>query len=599
MFVWSKGELDPKQEAAVCEKQSVFLVACPGSGKTRTLTYKIAFELSKLESRKKWILAITYTNRAANEIQDRVESMGVNTDQLWIGTIHSFCLEWIIKPYGIYHDQLKFGYRIVNAHDKETILADLCGVSPLPKVTHFDCNHFFDSAGLRIACNDYRRENVESVLHKYHALVKENRQVDFELILWYSYELVIQQPLIRKLLSKIFSYVFVDEYQDTKEIQYQILASVMKTGRGKVKAFIVGDPNQAIFTTLGGYAISIEALSEMTGIKFYPMELSANYRSSQRVVDYFSHFKVFDSKIESHADHRLYPSLISYDRQTSRHNLIDEIARLIRLNIEECGFSPNEVCVVGPWWIHLASLTRGLVGALPEYSFDGPGLTPFGQDTENIWYKLARLVLTKPSPTRYLRRLRWSKEVISILSDADIDVLKLSTKGLLREINQIKVDEQDGLAYLQIFFDELFEKLNIVYRDFPVLQEHHDAFFQSSKSRIDRIRGDGFEYAGDIESFHRAFESRTGVTVSSIHGVKGTEFDAVISFAMLEDIVPHFSDPNPRDSAKKLLYVIGSRARKNLHLISEQGRKQGHPTNELSALRFDYSEIVDQQSVKR
>jgi len=588
MFAWTKEELDAAQEAAIREEHSVFLVACPGSGKTRTLTYKIAHELSKLKSRKQRVLAITYTNKAANEIQERIEKMGLNIDQLWIGTIHSFCLDWIIKPYGIYHEHLKYGYRVINSHDSETILTDICVNYPTPKITYYNCGHFYESTGLRIDCTDYRQTNVQSVLRDYHALLRLNRQIDFEQILWYSYELIIQQPEISKLLSKIFSYVLIDEYQDTKEIQYQILGSIIKKGEGCVKVFVVGDPNQAIFTSLGGYAIAIEELSELMEIEFTPMALHANYRSTQKIVNYFSNFKVYDSEIESYAKHKSYPSLISFNRQISRHNLINEISRLIKLNIEDYGISPNEICVVGPWWIHLASLTRGLVAALPEYSFDGPGLTPFSRDVENFWYKLARLVLTKPSPSSYLRRLRWSKEIIVSLSDAGVDTSNYSTKGFLRNINQIKVEEQDGLTYLKVFFDEFFRKLGIIYSDFYVLLEHHDAFFQSSQERIDRIIRDGFEYAGEVETFHRAFESRKGVTISSIHSIKGTEFDTVIAFAMLEDIVPHFSDPSPRDSAKKLLYVIGSRARKNLHLISEQGRNQANPTKELLALKYDY-----------
>lgn len=589
MFMWRDGDLNDEQIAAIEKEGSIFLVACPGSGKTRTLTYKIALELSKLETKKKWVLAITYTNRAANEIQDRIEAMGVNTDQLWIGTIHAFCLEWIIKPYGLYHEHLRHGYRIINSHDTEKILSELCSSCPLPRVTYFDCNHFFDSTGLTIACTDYRRQNVERVLSEYHLIIRQNRQIDFEHILWYSYELISHNPSISNLLSKIFSYVFVDEYQDTKEIQYKILASIIKSGEGNIKAFIVGDPNQAIFTSLGGYAIAIEELSRITDIEFQPASLSSNYRSSQKLVDYFSNFKVYDSQIISHAEHKLYPSQISHDSHTSRDDLIEEIARLIRVNIESHGFSPNEICVTGPWWIHLASLTRGLVAALPEYKFDGPGLTPFVRDTENIWYKLTRIILTKPSPQMYVRRLRWSKEVMLFLSDAGVDVSEVSTKRLLKEINQIEIEESDGLVYLQLFFDKLFEKININYDDIEVLREHKDAFFQSTQVRIDRIRSEGVDYAGDTDTFHSVFEGRKGVTVSSIHGVKGAEFDVVIAFAMLEDIVPHFSDPSPRDSAKKLLYVVGSRARKNLHLISERGRRQEHPTSELATLNYNYS----------
>lgn len=93
MFTWTERDLNREQTEAVLLPESLFLIACPGSGKTRTLTYKIAYELSRLESSRQFVVAITYTHRAADEIQERIESMGVNTDQLWIGTIHSFCLE--------------------------------------------------------------------------------------------------------------------------------------------------------------------------------------------------------------------------------------------------------------------------------------------------------------------------------------------------------------------------------------------------------------------------------------------------------------------------------------------------------------------------
>ncbi|WP_368112829.1 MULTISPECIES: UvrD-helicase domain-containing protein [unclassified Bacteroides] len=112
MFVWKNGELNPEQESAIFNENSVLLIACPGSGKTRTLTYKIAYELSNLKSNKQYIIAITYTNRAADEIKERIELLGIDTKQLWIGTIHSFCAEWILKPYHMYIEELKYGYTI-------------------------------------------------------------------------------------------------------------------------------------------------------------------------------------------------------------------------------------------------------------------------------------------------------------------------------------------------------------------------------------------------------------------------------------------------------------------------------------------------------
>lgn len=591
MFTWTKEELNDEQAAAIQEPQNVLLSACPGSGKTRTLTYKIALELSKIISPKKRVLAITYTNRAAGEIQDRIQEMGINTSQLWIGTIHSFCLEWIIKPYGIYHQQLMHGYRIINSYDTEKLLNTICEKYAAAKVKSVHCDHFYTSAGLHISCRDFRRPSVELAIQDYHIELSRLGLIDFEQILYFSYQLIASNPSIGKLLSNIFCYILVDEYQDTKEIQYQILSSIIKAGHGQVGAFIVGDPNQAIFTSLGGYAIPLTDLVDMTSTSFKRMELVRNYRSSEKIVHYCKHFQVETMGIESHSQSKYFPSLISYNRTVAKDNLVIELAKLIRLNVHHFGIAPHEICIVGPWWIHLASLTRSLVSTLPEFNFDGPGLTPFVQDVENFWYKLARLALTRPSPETLFRRLRWSTEIIELLIDNGIDISELSPRLFLKYINEIKSTETDGLKYLDQVFDMLFKRLNVTYSLYPQLAEHRQAFFESSNARIQRIQKDGFQYAGDTETFFKAFVTRKGITVSSIHGVKGAEFDTVLAFAVLEDIIPHFSDKNKRESANKILYVLASRARKNLHLISEQGRNQTVPTQELSKLIYDYNDV--------
>ncbi len=96
--------------------------------------------------------------------------------------------------------------------------------------------------------------------------------------------------------------------------------------------------------------------------------------------------------------------------------------------------------------------------------------------------------------------------------------------------------------------------------------------------------------------FRRVFASRSGITISSIHNVKGAEFDVVIAFALLQGMVPHFGDLQV-ESAKKLLYVICSRARKNLHLISETGRMNRGgpylPTEVLASYAFNYDDVPD------
>jgi DNA helicase-2/ATP-dependent DNA helicase PcrA len=595
MVTWSPGSLNDEQEEAIAELGSVFLIACPGSGKTRTLTYKVASELDKIESHRKFVAAITYTHRAADEIEERISGLGVDTSQLWIGTIHAFCLEWILKPYGKYHPALKHGFHVINSHETDVILARLCADYSFPSVKTFDCDYYFTDSSMELGCRTTSKlPSIRQILHDYFNEMQAARNIDFEHILKYAFELIRDNPTISEVLSQIFSFVAIDEYQDTKKVQYSILASIIRAGRGSTRALVVGDPNQSIFASLGGYAIDPDDFRSLIGIPLREMALSRNYRSSDRIIGYFGNFNIYGTTIEAASGEANYPSKLTFDDVTTRDNLESEIARLVRHSIEVMGISPNEVCVVAPWWIHLAHMTRRLVALMPEYDFDGPGLVPFSRDIDNFWYKLAKIALTEASPRMYVLRLRWAADVINDLSLAGVDTSRISNRALLRESNSIFPVDADGLDYLSTYYDELFDRLNIDYSQYRPLQEQHDAFLASSRERVDRLVDEGAPYVSDVATFRRVFRPRTGITVSTIHGIKGAEFDTVIAFALLDGMVPHFNDSEQLDSAKKLMYVIGSRARKNLHLIAERGRtKRGNRPDydtsiPLKDLRYSY-----------
>lgn len=588
MFDFPDRKLSLEQLNAIACPHSVLLVACPGSGKTRTLTYKIVDELSKLNGHRKFVIAITYTHRAADEILDRIEHLGVDTKQLWIGTIHAFCLNWIIKPYSMYDDRLKYGFTVINSHDSEAIIEDLCKKYTNPKITYYDCPHYYDSGKVKLGSRDKKKhENIKLVLREYFSILNKNQQIDFEQILYYADKLITNHPLISNALSSIFTSILIDEYQDTKNIQYSIICKILASGEGKTKTFIVGDPNQSIFTSLGGYPIEHGDLSQLSGLYIEKMNLTKNYRSSEKIIQYCHNYNVFATKVEAFSEDKSYPSLVTYNKSLSATDLEDEIIRLIRHSISDLDISENEICIVGPQWVHLASLTRRLVHRLPEYNFDGPGMVPFGRDYDNFWYKLSRIILSKPSPEMYSRRSRWAQEILDDLSTTGVS-LEVSKREMLKQINAIEIDERDGLTYLKKFFDKFCEAFVIDFAIYPTLLNHHSSFFESSQRRIERLRKDGTSFIDDIDSFRKVFQPRKGITVSTIHGVKGAEFDNVIAFALLEGMVPHFQDPDGDTSAKKLLYVISSRARKNLFLISER-RNGKEPTNVLNQCKFSYS----------
>lgn len=596
MFTWGGDDLNSEQKAAVLHPGSVFLVACPGSGKTKTLTYKIAYELSRLKSKRQYIAAITYTHRAADEICERVDALGVDTSQLWIGTIHSFCLEWILKPYGIYHEAVKNGFRVIDQYEREKILCGLCESYKSQKVKIWDCGFYFTEDKCVLTCPDTKKHGaVAKILGEYIFNLESKGMVDFEMILYYSHQLVNCISDISVILSGLFSFIMVDEYQDTKKIQYSMIASILRSAKGRTKAFIVGDPNQAIYQTLGGYPMSCSEFESMSGVDFNEMRLSKNYRSSERIVKFFSLFEVCGGNIESASRDKDYKSVVSFNQEVGKEGLEDELVRLINFSIKEQGISPGEVCVLAPQWGHLASMTRHLASRMPEYAFNGPGMVPFVRDVDNFWYKLARIALTRSSPSMYLRRLRWAGEVVNDLESVGVTVPGLSARSLLKECNRIRVDESEGLDYLERFFDVLFSNLSVSIEMFASLREHHAAFFESSRNRVAQLEREGEGISG-IDAFRNVFGLRSGITVSTIHGVKGAEFDTVIAYALLEGMVPHFSDQNGLQSAKKLLYVVASRARKNLYLISERGRVRNfggeyEATKVLAACKFDYDNV--------
>jgi superfamily I DNA/RNA helicase len=233
---------------------------------------------------------------------------------------------------------------------------------------------------------------------------------------------------------------------------------------------------------------------------------------------------------------------------------------------------------------------------MPEYNFNGPGMAPFSRDIENFWYKLSRIILTEASPRMYLRRLRWANEVLKDLVDSGYNVDGINHKTILRTCNGITIEETNGLDYLQSFFETFLDELNIDLATNISLTESFTSFFDSSRKRIDRIKKEGNSFIEHIDSFKKVFQQKDGTTISTIHGVKGAEFDTVIAFGLLEGYVPHSRDANGDETANRLLYVIGSRARKNLHLISETGRKNWKnvpylPTNVLSQIIHQYDEL--------
>ena len=113
--------------------------------------------------------------------------------------------------------------------------------------------------------NSNQNNNIKAILQEYFKILKENRQLDFEQILFYAYQILKSKPIVSSILCKLFPFILIDEYQDTKEIQYHIISKILSANKGCSKTLIVGDPNQSIYQSLGGYPMPKEELEKLLG----------------------------------------------------------------------------------------------------------------------------------------------------------------------------------------------------------------------------------------------------------------------------------------------------------------------------------------------
>ena len=193
-----------------------------------------------------------------------------------------------------------------------------------------------------------KRPIVKKILNEYFEILNDNNQIDFEQILHFSFLLLKKKTIISNILANLFPFILIDEYQDTKQIQYHIITSILKAGKGKSKTLIVGDPNQSIYESLGGFPMPKKDLESLLGFSLIELSLSKNYRSSSKIISYFDFYKTYTNSISSFGINKDYDSIITFNNTLNRDVLVDEIVRLIKFNINDRKISPNEICIAAP-----------------------------------------------------------------------------------------------------------------------------------------------------------------------------------------------------------------------------------------------------------
>jgi len=587
-------KLSEEQSNAVNHIGNVYVTACPGSGKTRALTARLALSMKKLSNYSTKVLAVTYTNRAANEIKERIEQdEEYDRKKIWSGTIHSFCLEWVLKPYAGYFDELNSGYALADEYETRKIIAKL---KKDKGMGYFDdVNTSFDRDG-----NVYNSDsNAREVEVAYREILNQRKKIDFDQTLYFAYLILDLKPEIATTLGAIFRLICIDEVQDTQVLQYAILSKIYNASLVKPSLFIVGDINQAIYQSLGGVSKTLDELNhEFVGSNLVGFSFSDNYRSTQRIADYFTYFRN-TQEIKSKAKHADESGNIFFSNQgIDKHDLAATIANIIESEIKR-GVAENEICIIAPQWSPIRTMSKQLVNLLPDVRFDAPSLSPFYGQQDNIWLTVAKLSLTIPSGRLYSTRIRWANEVINYLDGSHHPLMELTAKKLLAIINSFRTYVTVGTDYLAECFLYLLSEVQIDMDYHTELAEAYSMFFEKANKNMESCKE---EYEDHIDVFRGFFKESVGVVINSCHGIKGEEYETVIAFGMLEGYVPNWndmyckSDEVTNDAESKMLYVISSRAKKNLYLISENGRKtkKGNPYNTsplLNTYKYAYDDL--------
>lgn len=552
-------KLNSAQLDAIEIEDNVLLTAIPGSGKTRTLTNKVLYEYCNDEYKK--IIAITYTNRASEEMEERIISqIGYIPDNIWVGTIHKFCLDYILRKYSSYSEYLSKPFSILGEDDDKKLIDELMKKYKVDFKTRIDYS---------LSVNGTPNEKIYyDYVYEYYQIQRESRKINFNLILYESYLLLLNNQNIARNLSSMIKYLCVDEYQDTQELQYNILALIYKASK-KFGLFFVGDPNQAIYVGLGGIVKSKFELEQLFNTTFSELTLNECYRSNQKIIDFYSQFALKKIDMLSITEKYNNPEII-INKSISKESLVSHISSIIRKSLSD-GISENEICIIAPQWFFLYDISSKLRVELPNVKFDAPNVIPIKKDENSICYKLSKIILANYSFNNKNRIIFIIKEIKKQLNEEYGLNFDYSAYELLQFLFESETSDLIGTDYLQNSLYNFFNKIGI----YDLFEQELIDFIEQTKFKIKLYEKYGIE--DSRLSFEKSLRSKEGIVVSTIHGIKGDEFRVVIAFGLLNGYVPHWDSilntHTDKEDSKKLLFVLCSRAKEKLFLFAEQGRK--------------------------
>ncbi|MGH7245418.1 MAG: ATP-dependent helicase [Candidatus Levyibacteriota bacterium] len=560
-------DLNAEQAEAVKQTDGpMIILAGAGSGKTRVLTYKVMYLISQKHVAPQNILMVTFTNKAANEMKERIQKFLSSSDKPLIATFHSLCAR-VLRIDGKYIG-LGQNFLIYDTQDQlDTVkeALELLSISPKEFKPSSILANISSAKNELITPVQYQeiakgkfQETAAIVYGVYQKLLKSRDALDFDDLIMATIQLLEENPDVLSKYQEKFQYLLVDEYQDTNKAQYKL--TKLLSGKWH-NVCVVGDFSQSIYSWRGADFQNLSKFKDdFTNVKTF--KLSQNYRSTQNILDAAS------SVISHNTTH---PVLTLWTENKKGEDIIlyearneqDEIAFIIS-QIASYGKNLSDIAVlyrtnaqsrvIEEMFLH-QSIPYVLVGGTRFYE-----------------RKEVKDVLS------YLRIIANPKDAVSVKR-----IEKLG-KGRFEKFTALQenLKEQERLKTIELL-DTILAKTG--YLD---LYDQNDEDDRSRLENIKELRSVAIAFP-DLMQFlenvslveqeqipdHPVTEKANAVTFMTLHGAKGLEFPVVFIVGMEEGLFPHsraLMDKNELEEERRLAYVGMTRAKEKLFLTYARRR---------------------------
>lgn len=594
---------DRQKEAVVNTDGPMLILAGAGSGKTKVLTTKVAYLIEEKNIDPNNILAITFTNKAAKEMKERIFKLeGNSAFYIQISTFHSFGLKILKENCELLGYEKNF--TILDSDDSLSIIkkimkelnidANKYNPKAIKNVISNNKNEIIDPEKYSLYVNTDFDEIALEVYRKYEKSLKINNAVDFDDLLILPLKLFNNNPGVLQKYQEKYKYVFIDEYQDTNEPQY-ILSKMISAKYKNIT--VVGDADQAIFTWRGAnYKNILNFEKDYKDAKVVLLE--ENYRSTKTILNAANNV-IKNNKVRKEKNlwtQNEEGSKITYykafDEKDESNYVVNEIKKLI-----EKGVNPKDICVLYRANAQSRTVEEAFLTSNISYNIVGSYAFYNRKEIKDLIAYL-KLIYNNKDDVSLLRVINYPKRGIG---NKAIENLAIKSNVLDKSLYEV-IDSGKELEFKNMIEEIKKEESHLTLTeliDMVLDKSGVKKSLEDEKSIEADIRLENLE---EFKSIAKAMEINEGkvsleelldklalvsdvseqkndnedkVTLMTMHAVKGLEYDYVFVVGVEEGLFPHSNSLESNDELeeeRRLCYVAITRAKKKLYLINARSR---------------------------